>query len=358
MRIRQVVSSLGAGGAEVFATDLSLALAARGHDVGVIAFSDAADLGDESGLDARNRARLEAAGIPVEIIGHRARRRLLPAAWRLRALLDRADPDLVHCHLKIGLMSLLLWRGPVVATHHTTPLHRPYWLMKLLARRARAYIAISREARSNLAPFLPCPVTLIPNGVNATRLDPGDVSDPEKPRDGLTVLSLGNLRVAKNYPLLVEIAARSDPRLSFLIAGEGEQRPAIEARIRDLGIGDRVTLLGARSDPAALLARADIYLMTSDWEGMPISLIEALHAGLPVIASNVGGCPDILGAEGDCAFLPAPGEPDPFIAALDKLASDPGLRARMGRAARERAKLFSIEAAAEAHEALYRQVLG
>ncbi|MEL6477354.1 MAG: glycosyltransferase [Pseudomonadota bacterium] len=355
MRIWQVVSSLGSGGAEVFAADLAIALAEAGQDSGMAVLSEAAAMGDASGMESANRARLEAAGVTVEMIGHSARRRVLPAAWRLGRVLRAARPDLVHCHLKIGLLMLAAWRGPVVATHHTTPLHRPHWLMRLLSRRARAYIGISEQAVANLRSVSTCPVHLIRNGIDFRRLSGSDA--PVALGQGVSVLSLGNLRLAKNYPHLVEIAARTGPDLSFHIAGEGDQRPAIEARIAALEMQGRVTLLGARSDAAALLAGADVYLLTSSWEGMPIALLEALHAGLPVIASDVGGVPEILGRDGRAACLVAPEDTQGFADALDALAADPARRAAMGAAARARAAAFSITTTAEAHLALYRSVL-
>ncbi|MEM0922877.1 MAG: glycosyltransferase [Pseudomonadota bacterium] len=352
MRIWQVVSSLGSGGAEVFAADLAMALASRGHQVGMAVLSRAAEMGDRSGQEARNLARLEAAGIEIAFIGHRARRRVLPAALALRRVLARARPEIVHSHLKIGLLLLSAWRGPVVATHHTTPLHRPRWLMRLLSRRVRAYIGISEQAVVNLRTIAACPVHLIRNGIDFSRLELPEVAA----HDGVRVLSLGNLRLAKNYPHLVEIAAQTDPVLTFQIAGEGDQRAAIEAKIATTGTS-RVTLLGARSDVGALLAGADIYLLTSHWEGMPIALLESLHAGLPVIASDVGGVPEILGRDGACAILVAPEDTEGFVASLNALAADPERRAAMGAAARDRALTFSIETSAAAHEALYREAL-
>ncbi|MEM7506148.1 MAG: glycosyltransferase [Pseudomonadota bacterium] len=357
MRIHKIVSGLGVGGAEAFAVDLALALQARGHRLQITALSHAREMGDDSEVEARNRTRLAEAGVAVEIIGHRKRRRVWPAARQLRRNLRGSEnPDLIHCHLKLGIALTLLagWRGTVVATHHNTPLPRPAWPLRLLSHRTGAYVAISSEAKRNLTAVAACPVHHIPNGIDLERL--GDISRKPAEEGTLRVVSLGNLRPQKNYTHLVEIAAGTQPGIHFSIAGEGAERATIEARIAELGLQDRVRLLGARADVSALLQNADAYLLTSKWEGMPIALIEAMQAGLPIISSDVGGCREILGEE--TGFLCPSDDTEAFTTALNRLAGDTHLRARMGRAARARAKDFGIDPCAEAHEALYAEVLG
>lgn len=358
MKICHIVSSLGVGGAEAFATDLCIALADAGQDVTLIVLSEATALGDNSGLETARCDQLEAAGVKVLTLGHTARRRIWPAARLMRQHLAEMRPDILHCHLKLGIVLTLLarWRGRMVVTHHNTPLHRPVWLMRLLARRADAYVTISAQAQDNLRTICRCPVHLIHNGIDLTRIAP-----PARQEAGagpIRVLSLGNLRPQKNYPHLVDIAARTQPTpLTFSIAGEGSERPAIEARIADLEIGARVHLLGARSDINALLGAADLYLLTSKWEGMPIALIEAMQAGLPIVAADVGGIGEMLGRDGACGILIAPEDTAGFADALTRLATDPAQRTRMSKAARRRAEAFSIQTSATAHEALYRGLL-
>lgn len=357
MRIRQIVSGLGVGGAEAFAVDLVLELARRGHEMQVLALSHAGEMGDKSGVEARNLARLAEGGVDVEIVGHAARRRIWPAAQALRRILRQTPaPDLIHCHLKLGIALTILagWRGPVVATHHNTPLPRPAWPLRLLSRRAAAYIAISEQAWRNLSAVAGCEVHHIPNGIDLGRVGAIRRDTPAAP--GLRVISLGNLRPQKNYLHLVEIAAQTPPQIRFAIAGEGSERATIEGSIAYHNVQDRVTLLGARADIAALLSEADTYLLTSKWEGMPIALIEAMQAGLPIVSADVGGCRELLDEQ--CAIVCPPGDTSAFRAALTRLAEDRDLRIRMGEAARTRAERFGIRPCAAAHEALYHKVLG
>ncbi|MEM9736627.1 MAG: glycosyltransferase [Pseudomonadota bacterium] len=355
MRISHIVSSLGIGGAEAFVTDLGIAQARAGLAVQVIALSDAAELGETSPVGAQNLARLEAAGVEVATLGHRARRRILPAAWAMRGRLNTFRPDIVHAHLPTGILLLILsgWRGAMVATHHNTPLPLPAWAMGLLARRARGFVAISQPGVAVLEGVCRCPVTLIPNGIDLSRIP--DAPPPSRAEGGpLTVLSLGNLRAQKNYPHLVEIAARL-PGFRFQIAGEGDERGAIEAAIARHGVADRVTLLGARSDVPDLLVGADIFLQTSTYEGMPIALIEAMRAGLPIVASDVGACGEML--EGSGALLAPPNDTDAFVAHLSELAESAPRRTEIAEKARQRARIFDIEITAARYHALYETVI-
>lgn len=358
LSILHIANSLGAGGAERFVTDLARAQAETGDQPHIVTLSDAADLGDTSGLDAARRQALEADGIAVSCIGHRARRSLFPAARRLRRVVDELRPDLIHSHLLTGLLLLRVGgiAGPVVATHHNTPLPAPAWLFRLIARRADAYVAISKAALPRLARVYRGPVALIANGI-AT--DPA-TEPAERPDGPLQIISLGSLKQAKNYPRLVDIAAALRDRgitARFRIAGEGPDRRAIERRIAEHGVQDMVALLGARSDAGALLRSSDLYLLTSDWEGMPIALLEALQAGLPVIAADVGACGEIIGCDGGCGFLVPPGDVDSYCERIAGLAQDAERRLAMAAAARARARGFSITKSWAAYRALYAQVV-
>lgn len=360
MHILHIVSSLGTGGAEAFATDLARTLAVRGHRVTVVVFSEAAHMQDTTAKEAENRAALEAAGVGIILIGHLRRRQVLPAIWQLRRILSRLKPDLVHAHLKLGILAVCLafWRGRLVVTHHNTPLHKPVWLMRLLARRASAYIGISAGAVENLRGICRCPVTYIPTGIDFARLGHG--AAPRRAEgSALTSISAGMLRPQKNYPLLIDVVARAREAgidLSARIAGGGETA-ALARRIAERGLEGHVELLGSRSDVAGLMRQADFYLLTSLWEGKPIALMEAMASGLPVIASDVGGCGEVLGRDGACAILCDPARPESFVAAIRELAENPDRRAAMAVAARERVREFSIESVAERHIDLYARLL-
>jgi glycosyltransferase involved in cell wall biosynthesis len=155
-------------------------------------------------------------------------------------------------------------------------------------------------------------------------------------------------------------AAREHPRVRLRVAGEGSQRREMKARAAALGVGDRYDYAGVYSRPeerAAFMRGLDVFVMPSFTEGTPNSIIEAMAHGLPVVASDVGGIPDVLDA--DSGILVPPGDAAALAEALLRLARDAGLRARMGKAARARyLRLFSPSAVLPVFLGTYRRVAG
>jgi glycosyltransferase involved in cell wall biosynthesis len=138
-----------------------------------------------------------------------------------------------------------------------------------------------------------------------------------------------------------------------VIVGEGPDRPALEAEIERLGIGDRVRLLGERRDVPELLGAADVFVLSSRSEGLPVSVLEAMVAGLPVVASRVGGVGELVEDE-ETGLLVAPGNPDELSTALERVLGDRELRRRLGAAGRERVERhFDLESFRRAHLDLY-----
>jgi glycosyltransferase involved in cell wall biosynthesis len=171
--------------------------------------------------------------------------------------------------------------------------------------------------------------------------------------------SIGHLREAKAQHDLIEAVAilrRSYPRIRLLIVGEGERRPLLEARIRELGLPGHVTLLGKRSDVADLLQIFDVYAMSSHWEGVGRALTEAMYRGLPVVVTGVYGVKELV-LDGETGLTVPPRQPTALAAAIDRLLRDPELASRLGAAARRRVEqLMSAEGMIEALEELYAEL--
>jgi glycosyltransferase involved in cell wall biosynthesis len=157
--------------------------------------------------------------------------------------------------------------------------------------------------------------------------------------------------------LLIEVFARLLKRLPealLLIVGDGVRLPAVRERIRELGIGESVLVMGERHDVPTILAAMDVFCLPSEMEGMPMTVLEAMAAGLPVVASDVGGIPEVVedGRTGLMVPARAAGE---LEAALLALAGDPERAREMGRLGRERLlKEFSLDQALTAYEGVYR----
>jgi glycosyltransferase involved in cell wall biosynthesis len=195
---------------------------------------------------------------------------------------------------------------------------------------------------------------VIPNGVDVARARRARPGDPGP----LRVLAVGRLRAPKDFRTLVRAVAALGPHACrVLVAGEGPDRPLLAAEIDALGLRGRVVLAGERHDVARLLAYAHVFVLPSRSEGHPVSVLEAMAAGVPVVASRVGGIPEQV-ADGETGLLVEPGDVDGLAAALRRLAADPALRRRLGEAGRARAEeAFDLPAFRRAHLEVYSREL-
>lgn len=191
---------------------------------------------------------------------------------------------------------------------------------------------------------------------NAVSLEAAPRARHERPRPLL--VSVGRLKEPKDFITLARALAILPPgSFDALIVGDGPDRPALEAELRLLGIGDRVQLAGERNDVRELLAAADIFVLSSVSEGLPVSVLEAMAAELPVVASRVGGVPELV-ADGENGFLVPPRDPDELAAALGRLVEDRDLRRRLGAVGRVRAETrFNLNSFRRAHLELYAEEL-
>jgi len=165
---------------------------------------------------------------------------------------------------------------------------------------------------------------------------------------------VGRFNEQKNHKGLLEafrLLLQEHPRCTLDLLGDGELRQPMETYSKELGIREKVRFLGSRSDVYSYLQEADIFLMPSKFEGMPMTIIEAMGTGLPVVASPVGGIPDML-THGESGLL-ASGEPEVFAQAVELLISDEALRSRLGRQARQESSRFTAEYMAEQYCAVY-----
>jgi glycosyltransferase involved in cell wall biosynthesis len=205
----------------------------------------------------------------------------------------------------------------------------------------------------------------IANGVPVARFAAGPsspIAGLERRPGELIVGTLAGLRSVKNLPLLVQTFAdalrMTDGPARLVIVGEGPEREAIVAAAREAGIEDRVLLPGFMADPARYIGHFDIFALSSDSEQLPISLIEAMAAGLPVAATAVGDVAETV-AEENRALLCEPGARKPLAGAIARLLTDAALRERLGESNRRRAELaYSEDSMIAAYRTLYADVLG
>ncbi len=288
---------------------------------------------------------------------------LKAALWQLFYFLEAAvlarhlrQAGVVHLHNHFGDSSgsVAMLTGVMTGIPFSVTLHGPAifyeprrWRLDEKIARARFFFCISHFARSQ-AMYFSDPVhwpklRIVHCGVTPAAYGPGP-RDPAAPR----VVFVGRLDPVKGVPLLLEAFARAraaHPAARLTIVGDGPARPALEARAQALGLGAAVAFLGyrAQAEVAGILAAADLLVLPSFAEGVPVVLMEAMASRLPVIASRVAGVPELV-EDGVSGFLTPPGDLDTLTDRLERLLADPALRARMGEAGRAKVEAeFDID---------------
>jgi len=336
VRILHVDPERGWGGGEVQVLALLRELVARGHRSTLAA--------DPAGRLAPAAAALGVPVRPLRIANHLD----VIAGLRLRSLVS--GHDVVHFHTARAHAMAPFCRGlgaRLVVTRRMdyVPAGGP-WMRWLYNEAVDAVIAISEGVRAALlaAGVRPHRICVVPSGVDLGRVEAprdarGRVRAAWGAREGdVVVLVPGALERRKGHAVLLEAARRlqSNGRgapLRWVFCGDGSERGALTGAAAPLG--DAVRFEGFRDDIGACLAAADVVALPSLQEGLGVAALEAAAAARPVVASRVGGLAEAV-ADGETGILVAPGDPSALAAAIDGLAADAGLRARLGAAARER----------------------
>lgn len=291
--------------------------------------------------------------------------------------LRRERPAVFHAHLnwpmacKFGLIAAALARIPaVVATaqlfvEYQFPL-KPlvYLLQQVIATGVDRYIAVSEHVARRLDQtygFSAPKVCVVHNGVSVTHFDSPSVNTELRARfvgttDRPVVLALARLDKQKGHCYLLE-AATLVPHAVFVLAGEGPERPALEAQARTLGVRDRVHFLGYRQDIPDLLAMCDLFVLPSLFEGFPLSILEAMAAGKPVVATAIGGTDEAV-IHGETGLLVPPADPIALAQAIQAALSAPGFGKQLGAAGRARVRReFSAEGMVQRVSQIYDEIL-
>ena len=361
-----VTAGFRAGGAERVAANLLRTLDPEQFDVGAISLRG--PVGD-SGLEQA----LAQDGIPVWYMGKK--RGFDPLVFaRVERTMEMYRPQIVHTHtyaLHYAFPYMLRRRIPaMVHTVHNLAEREvkwyERWVHRLAFKRGVLPVAIAREVADSIRRVYGIDEPrLIPNGIpidtfRAPSTDRGSWRKKEgfAPTDVLFVCVAG-LRPQKNPALLLEAFRRgpaSDPRARLLFAGRGALKPELERRIGALGLQARVHLLGLRSDVPEMLNAADVFVLSSDYEGNPLAVLEAMAAGLPVISTAVGGVPELV--EGGCGLLVPPKDAQALSKAMSCLLENAETRITMGKASAARAlERFDLKVMTKAYEDLYRELV-
>lgn len=325
--------------------------------------------------------RIQALNVPVVSLDKRAGKDLM-AYVRLRGLLRRLAPHLVQTY-NIGALDVALWarlagvRRVVHAEHGRSaadPLGRnvKYRLLRRgLAPAIDVFVAVSDDLfgwLKNDVGIAPHKVALIYNGIDTERYRPASERPAPwpagfAPAGSVVIGTVGRLDSVKAYDVLLKAfaQAREDAEMASLrlvIVGDGPERAALERLAHSLGIASAVWLAGARDDVPQLLQAMDVYVCSSIAEGVALTVLEAMASGLPVVATRVGGNPELVLAGETGALVPA-SDPQALTQALAYYATHFGSLRQQGQAGRKRVQAhFSIDAMTAGYCALYDRLLG
>jgi glycosyltransferase involved in cell wall biosynthesis len=290
------------------------------------------------------------------------------------AKLRQLRPAVFHAHLiwplacKFGLMGAILARVPaIVATEQVFVQFKLdpsiYLQQRLVAMGVGRYLPVSHDLARRLNQRLHIPIRkmqVIHNGISAEAFRPANASDlaaaPHTTGGRPVVLTVARLDQQKGLNYLLEAAAQV-PEAQFVLAGEGPERAALEAQAARLGLQDRVRFLGYRPDIPELLAGCDLFVLPSLYEGLPLSVLEAMAVGKPVIATAIGGTDEAVVPEQTGLLVPA-ADPAALARAIRQLLADPPLARRLALAGQARvAAQFSVDQMVQQVTQVYRELL-
>jgi glycosyltransferase involved in cell wall biosynthesis len=358
MRALFIGPNLAAGGAERQWSILLPELRNRGIDARLIAL-------DGSGPFEQP---LRGLGVPVDVVYMRHRVDLLRLGRS--EIARRFRPDVI---ITRGVSGLYVGQALAVSRRaaHVYNDHRGAGLalssrresmMRLIAKHLDLVIAVSTD---QIAAWLGrgCPphrIVVVPNGVTTPSRTGSKLELRRQmgiPESAFVALSVATLRPEKRISDFVRAALRareSEPSLVAMIAGDGPDRQTVEAA----AMGDEgIRLLGHREDVGALLQAADVFVLSSGAEAVPMAILEAMAAGLPVLATDVGGIPDVV-AHGETGLLVAPGDTEGMAAALTSLAADQQMRFAMGtEGARRHRRQWHADAMIDAYATILEKLV-
>jgi glycosyltransferase involved in cell wall biosynthesis len=371
MRILQLIQRPQFRGTEVFASQLAHVHRQEGHDVRLLALFPAR--GGEPFLDNGN---------PIELLGANPGRRLLDRkGWkRLADRIKAFRPDIVQANaadtLKYAVFSRLTygWRVPLVYRNASvtsqwikSPVHAAYnkWLLK----RVDAIACVSQASRRDLHQYFGIPedrlvilpnATILPEKLDRASAQQRIFAEFSLPGEADLLLHVGAFTAEKNQLGLLEIFKelldRSDRKIFLLFAGDGPLKEIAEARAEELGLTEQVRFPGNRSDVPDLLQAATLLLLPSKIEGLPGVILEAMAHRTPIVASPVGGIPEVIedGITGLLAFHDQPGD---FSNQVLVLLTNPQMRNRIVTNSVDKVKTnYSIEVAAQGFSLLYQKL--
>lgn len=356
MKILQVIPLFCFGGAETMCENLTYALKNQGHDVTVVSL-----YGEHTPISQR----MEEAGVRILYLDKKLGLdvSMVPKLYKI---FKAEKPDVVHTHLDVikyaGLAAKLAGISRCVHTvHNVAEKEAEGRAQKIIngfyfRRGWSVPVALSPEVQTSIVSFYGLSKDRVPVAYNGADLSRCLPKESYSAGETFHILHIGRFNEQKNHGRLLRVFQRlskENPGLRLDLIGEGELRQEMEGLAKELRLEDRVTFLGSQSNVYPYLQSADLFLLPSNYEGIPMTIIEAMGTGLPIVATAVGGVPDML--ENGIDGLVVPCEEEAVADACASLIQNEALRERLGRAARQNADRFSAETMGKRYLELYRK---
>jgi glycosyltransferase involved in cell wall biosynthesis len=366
VKVMQIIPMLSPGGAERVAVHIARGLNRRRYEPLLISFSgrvgcDLDYMLEEAGIEVRYLGKHP--GFDYRVYG------------RLDSVLKECQPDVIHTHLHVlryALPSMLLRkRVAMVHTVHNLAEREIEPRARLIQRYALTHgvepVAVAEEVAGSLSKLY---------GVRRCRVIPNCIptdlyANPGIPRkewrakqgfqdSDVLFVCVARFAPQKNHALLLKSFAQSavsDPRAHLVLVGEGDLRANLEEQVSTLDLAGKVHFLGLRSDIPDVLSAMDVFVLSSDYEGNPLSVLEAMASGLPIVSTAVGGVPNLFEAGKEGFLLPA-GDLQGLARSMNSLLKYEAVRRSMGAAASNRAKTnFDVANMVRAYEEVYEDQL-
>jgi|26BtaG_2_1085354.scaffolds.fasta_scaffold02039_5 glycosyltransferase involved in cell wall biosynthesis len=360
MNILQMISSPASGGAEVYVKDLAISLSKEGHKLHVAFLSSASDIDRDVEYEKEFIKDLQNFGVTTYIIGNETRKKPWLGISRLRSYVLNNNIEICHTHLAYGIIFSLLLTKPVVYTHHSI---KPRWnkitynFFNLIVDR---YIGISEICAEALQNYSGKKVVRIRNAVSINKFSK---YRRERVLGGKVVVAMvGRISAQKDYMNMLRAINLLDcnirNRLKIIIAGEGDitYKEELLYYIKINNLSDLVEFVGIKNNIPKFLYEADIFLMSSSYEGLPIALIEASISGLPCIVTDVGGCSEIIKNSNNGVCVP-PHSPQSLAYELTRFLLEDEVLEVFSKNAINNSHIYSIDNAKNLHMNLYTSLI-
>lgn len=355
IKIAIVLPYFGGGGAEKMAAQLAANINRDAFDAAVFCVYGS-PLGNHlEKIVAENH-------VPIHFIGKK-RGFSFSAIRRLFREIDEFRPDVIHTHQYACLYAFpwpLVRRKPFLHTFHLPPeLENRRFLRRVISKaligmKVMSPVAISHQNQKFLSRYYRLPEAEIPVVYNPVELTKFDDLKPRTNQD-FTFITAGRFTAQKNHKLMFRAFAEFlgkgyDARL--VILGKGEEEDNLRTLTEELGIADRIDFAGFVVNVEDYLNNADVFLLSSDYEALPLALLEAMAAGLPIVSTDVGGVRDIVTDNG---ILTSAGDLTGMVQAMEKLYLDRGLRLQMAAASRKNVRGYDVSNTVAGYSELYRR---